>query len=239
MEKQDIKIEFTGEFFVPGQSGERIEADHLERYTFASQYVRNKSVLDIACGAGYSAPLLINAGAVSYDGVDINEQLIEYSKSLYAADNINYHLGDICSFNNGKTYDIITCFETIEHVVEYELALKNLYTLLNYGGILLISSPNRPITSPRCLSLQDKPKNDFHTQEFIPEELLTLLKKYNFVAGEENVFGQRQRKVYSYRLINKLAAIVYGNPDKKTSPVVKPVVENMEPRYFIVVAKKQ
>ena len=63
------KPRFTGEYFVPGASGERIEADHMERYRFASRYAGEKAVLDIACGTGYAAPLFIEAGAIDRKSV--------------------------------------------------------------------------------------------------------------------------------------------------------------------------
>ena len=239
MKDSDLEIKFTGEFFVPGQSGDRIEADHVERYKFASKFAQGKTVLDIACGAGYSAPLFIEAGAISYDGVDLNEELVKYSNSTYGSDAINYYVGNICSFNNGKVYDIITCYETIEHIEQYEAAISNLHNLLNHGGTLLISSPNRPITSPRCSSLQCKPSNEFHTQEFISEELLLLLKKYNFSASQDDVFGQRQRKVFSNRFVKKLVRNIFGDPDTESSPELTPVKGGKVPRYFVIVATKK
>ena len=191
MKDTDNTINFNGEFFVPGKSGKRIEADHMERYRFASQFASEKSVLDITCGSGYSANLFINAGAISYDGVDINEKLVEYTDNLYGSGCVNYHVGDICTFNNGKKYDLISCFETIEHVNNYESAIGNLYDLLNKGGTLLISSPNRPVTSPNASSINDKPANEFHVQEFIPEELLSVLHNHSFSAGVGDIYGQR------------------------------------------------
>src|SRR5512139_1613877 len=116
MNETHIELNFTGEFFVPGQSGDRIEADHFERYVFAANYAKNKSVLDIACGAGYSGPIFLEAGAKSYEGVDLNDQLVGYATQKYSKDNIVYRAGDICTFSPGNTYDLITCFETIEHV---------------------------------------------------------------------------------------------------------------------------
>ena len=102
------ELNFTGEYFIPGKSGERIEADHLERYRFARKFSRGKSVLDIACGVGYAGPIFIEAGAVSYDGIDINEKLIEYAGKTYGSNSINYFLGDICKFNNKKSYELVT-----------------------------------------------------------------------------------------------------------------------------------
>lgn len=236
MNNTGITIDFTGEFFVPGKSGERIEADHMERYHFACKFAQGKSILDIACGTGYSGPLFIKAGAARYEGVDINEKLVKYANFKYGSDFVNYHVGDICAFNNAKKYDIITCFETIEHVENYESAIKNLHGLLTHGGLLLISSPNRPITSPRCSSLDDKPANEFHTQEFIPEELQSILKNYGFVVSPDDIYGQRQRRVYINRIFNIFRKI-FANPDKKASPLVTPVRDKI-PRYFIIIATK-
>jgi SAM-dependent methyltransferase len=232
-------LNFTGEYFIPGKSGERIEADHIERYRFACKYAKGKSVLDIACGVGYSGPKFMEAGAVSYDGVDINEKLVDYAKENYGADLISYSLGDITSFNNNKLFDLITCYETIEHVKNYEAAIQNLHSLLKPGGLLLISSPNRTVTSPNALTLNDKPSNEFHTQEFIPEELLSILNKNGFFAGIDKLYGQRQRKkVYRNRYYRKIVYTLFGNPDIKTSPEVTEVVDKI-PRYFVIVATKK
>ena len=124
--KEQKKINFTGEFFVPGKTSSRIAKDHMERYKFSTIYCKGKTVLDIACGVGYSGPLFIENEALSYDGVDINEELINNAKSTYKSDKIIYHLGDICTFDNDQKFDLITCFETIEHVEDYEGAIKNL-----------------------------------------------------------------------------------------------------------------
>jgi SAM-dependent methyltransferase len=238
MANTDDTIDFTGEFFVPGKSGKRIEADHIERYRFACKFAENKSILDIACGVGYSAPLFIEAGAVSYDGVDLNEKLVKYANRTYGSDRVAFLVGNICSYSSGKTYDMITCYETIEHVEDYESALRNLYALLKPGGSLFISSPNRLITSPRALNLHDEPANVFHTQEFTPQELLLKLRDSGFVAGRDDIYGQRQRPVYSNEFMRGIARVVFGNPDKRTSPVVTPI-KDKAPRYFVIVATKK
>src|SRR5262245_11065488 len=87
-------ITFTGEYFVPGGSGIRIEADHMARYEFAADCVAGKSALDIACGVGYACPLLLGAGAVSYHGVDIQPTLIEHARSKYSDARAKFEIGD-------------------------------------------------------------------------------------------------------------------------------------------------
>jgi SAM-dependent methyltransferase len=235
----NTELNFTGEYFIPGKSGERIEADHLERYKFACKFANEKSVLDIACGVGYAGPMFIQSGAVSYHGVDINDKLVEYAKDNFASELIGYSVGDICTFKIDKKFDLISCFETIEHIKDYKTAIKNLYDMLNPGGTLLVSSPNRPVTSPNCNTLNDKPSNEFHTQEFIPEELLFLLRENGFLVDKNNLYGQRQRKkVYKNRYWRKIIYTLLGNPDINTSPTVSPV-KSLLPRYFVILATKK
>jgi len=218
------------------------ETDSIERYHFACRIAKNRSLLDVACGSGYSTPLFIEAGVCSYDGVDIDENKIayanyRYSNQSYLTNRVNYHVGNICEFNNGKTFDIITCFGIIEHIKEYKSAIQNLYSLLNYGGVLLISSPNRLITSPHCMSIDDKPSNKFHVQEFTPNELLSILTSSGFSISQEKLFGQHQRRVYSDKFVNKIVQTICRKSKRRNASVVKEVRDKV-PEHFIVVATK-
>ena len=236
MDKQSPPA-FTGEYFVPGSTNDRIEADHRERYRFAMQFAKDQRVLDIACGIGYSAPMLLEAGARHYHGVDINADLVEHAKSTYGSDQATYEVGDVCEFDPGSRFDLITCFETIEHVKEYLKAIDRLYHLLEPGGTLLISSPNRPITSPKSVSLTDAPKNQFHTQEFTPAELVAILREQGFTVSDHDVFGQRLRTVFQVKALNRIKKLLLGNPDSRTSPQVRPL-NGKTPRYFVLKANK-
>lgn len=237
MSDQQTPPEFTGEYFVPGSTNDRIEADHRERYRFAMRHAKDKRVLDIACGIGYSAPMLLEAGAQHYHGVDINADLVEHARTTYGSDQAVYEVGDVCLFDPGTRFDLITCFETIEHVSEYKKAIDRLYHLLEPGGVLLISSPNRPITSPKSVSLTDPPKNKFHTQEFTPDELASILREQGFVVSDDAIFGQRLRTVFPFKLLNRIKKLVLGNPDSRTSPEVR-AFAGKTPRYFVIRASK-
>lgn len=240
MDQPEKIMEFTGEFFIPGKSGERIELDHIERYRFTCNYVKNKAVLDIACGFGYAGPLLINAGALTYEGVDINKRLIENATSLFGTDKIKYFHGDICSYNSGKLFDIITCFETIEHIKNYRIALINLNSLLKEGGLLIISSPNRPVTSPNALGISDKPLNKYHIQEFTIKEFKEELTAAGFSVITKNIFGQRNSYL-NFNITNKylkrITQLIFGDPAIKSSPKVTKISYRI-PRYIIIIACK-
>jgi 2-polyprenyl-3-methyl-5-hydroxy-6-metoxy-1,4-benzoquinol methylase len=221
---------------VPGISPKRIEEDHLARYRFATRYVSNKSVLDIACGTGYGTRMLLDGGATCVEGVDISAETISFAQENYGSSRIIYCNGDIRSFNNGNKYDVIVSFETIEHVPDYSCTLSNLYNLLCDGGLLIISSPNRLITSPATFSYKDKPINKFHTHEFSIPELTSILTEHRFTVRSNNIFGQRQQLFFINNFITKLYNYIF-NPMFRANVEVQPV-KRKAPRYFIIVAEK-
>lgn len=231
-------VEFTGEFFVPGQSSDRIEADHMERYIFSRRFANGKSVLDIACGLGYSAPIFIEAGCSEYVGVDISPKQVDVANRKYGSDKAKYLVGNICTFSPERKFDLIVCFETIEHVSEYQEALGNLHRMLSDTGVLLISTPNRPVTSPRARTIHDKPDNEFHTQEFTPFELRKALRSAGFKTIDSELYGQRQRFAGGSRVVRRLRRLAGLNPDETSSPAVEPV-HFRTPRYFLLRATKQ
>lgn len=220
-------MKFTGQQFIPGQTSKRVEEDHVERYKFASQFVKNKNVLDIACGVGYGSKMLKEAGALSVDGVDISEEAINYAKSKY--EGASFFISDAVKYIPNKKYDVIVSFTTIEQIVDYRVFLGNLYNLLNRGGILIISTFNRIITSPRLIGLS------FNIKEFTIKELKDELEGCGFnVVG---LFGQRFQRYFKNRYLRRIYKIIF-KPDEKSSPVVSEIKSRLEPRYFIIKAQK-
>ena len=233
-------MKFTGERFIPGKSGDRIEGDHLERYNFILNIYDKKiklDILDLACGEGYGSNLLkeyyVNSNVT---GVDISNEVIEHAENKYSKDNLKFLQGDATTFFNNDYYDVIVSFETIEHVSTYEAVIENFSKLLKPNGSLFISSPNRLITSPLANCLEDKPSNEFHTQEFLENELSEILEKYGYKV--ENIFGQRQFPYFKSYFLNKVLNRLFS-PNNNTSSKVTKLNRFLEPRYFIIEAIKK
>lgn len=232
-----MNVKFTGEFFVPDDSGDRIHADHMARYVFSKQYARDKHTLDIACGYGYGGPILKDAGAKSYIGIDVNTELVENAKKIYNNKDLHYMVGDIRNFRPANPVDLIICFETIEHIFFYKEALQNLFNVLKPGGQMLISSPNRPVSSPNSKLITDKPLNKFHTQEFTMDELMQELIDVGFKCDKSNIFGQRTSRLYfSNKYLRFISKKLYDPASRSNACPEK--IRHGQPRYFIIEANK-
>lgn len=243
MDKKDVlngtglpEFVFTGERAVEGLTPSRIWEDHIERYIFSVNFAKGKTVLDIACGTGYGSKMLITNGAYKVFGVDINEEAIEFAKSQYIEDNLIYMTGDITKLEIYDKFEMVVCFETIEHIHDYQLALKNLYYALKNDGKLIISTPNRLITSPSAKAITDTPDNAFHAQEFTQNEFISILSTAGFDVGDTDIYGQRQRTYIKNKFLRALQTRAF-KPDEKSDCSVKPIFSKTA-RYLIFVATK-
>lgn len=162
---------------IPGVSETALEAEHVVRYKFACTFAQERSVLDVACGAGYAAPMFMEAGARRYLGLDINEEAVTFATRSYStSDAIRFAIDDACELRNvpSRSVDLAVSFETIEHVPCPDKFLENVQRVLRPGGALIVSTPNRLRYSPGN-KLSSKPWNPYHVQEWDEREFLNLL----------------------------------------------------------------
>jgi SAM-dependent methyltransferase len=159
-------LEASGERFVPDeQHGELVHAEHLVRYRLAGQLAHSRRVLDAACGEGYGTALLAGEGARSATGVDIDDRSVNHARSRHPGPKF------ICAdmrelpFGDGS-FDLVVCFETIEHLAEPEAALVELTRVMSEDALLLVSTPNKH---------QYLVENEFHEREFFHHEFVALL----------------------------------------------------------------
>ena len=156
--------------------------EHYHRYMFCSKYVNNKKVLDIACGTGYGAELM-SYSANKVTGADIDPVTIQYCNALYKKKNLQFDVMSVDKINYPqKSFDIITCFETIEHISEEQqkTAISQFAHVLKEDGILFISTPST--SSP--LHIKD---NKYHIHELSHNEFYKLLStQFKYV----NIIGQ-------------------------------------------------
>ncbi len=166
------KLAFTGERFVPEESG-NIAIEHLHRYLSAIKLVKSKVVLDIASGEGYGSDLLAEHAAHVF-GVDIAVDAIEHARGKYKRSNLEFHVGDCTHIPLAdQSVDIIVSFETLEHYTQHDASFVEFKRVLKPGGKLLISSPDKKYyTDDRNFH------NEFHLKELYEQEFRDLVGRH-------------------------------------------------------------
>lgn len=178
-------MEFTGERFIPEMSDIELEIEHIQRYELLKEVVRDKIILDAACGEGYGSYLLSQT-AMKVTGLDIDAKSIAYASEKYNNANVDFLVSTINKLPfEDNAFDAVVSFETLEHV-DFEtqvLFMREIKRVLKENGILIISTPNKKYYSDEV-----NYTNPFHVKELYREEFIEMLENhYNHV----NVVSQR------------------------------------------------
>jgi SAM-dependent methyltransferase len=175
--------------------------EHRARYRFATRWAAGRRVLDVACGSGFGLQMLRQAGGRAV-GIDLDARTLvdvhahDRAAVLVLADGTRLPLSD-------ASIDLITSFETVEHVPDARALVLELRRVLKPGGTLLLSTPNR------CFGPPEHHQNPFHIQEFTTDELRSLLCQA-FVEVE--IYGQRPTP--TYRFVPYLMLHSHWTPDE-------------------------
>lgn len=132
---------------------------HLARYLFARDFAAGGHVVDAACGSGVGSALLATV-AKSVLGVDLDQELLDWAHAHFARPNVTYRLHDLHDpvVMEGRA-DLVTSFETLEHVRNPAICLANLADCLCDEGVALVSVPNG---TKELREGADKPYHDRH-----------------------------------------------------------------------------
>lgn len=160
--------------------------EHILRYVLAMEDIPNKDILDVACGSGYGM-YLMSYLAKSVSGYDYSQEAIdEAGKFPYRCDTCleirNLEEDKSLSNHKHEKFDVVTCFETIEHVANPEILLKNILNVTKEHGIIYISTPN---------DINKTDVNKWHKVHFDFYSLFNLIKE---VMGDRKItmFGADQ-----------------------------------------------
>ena len=154
-------MKFTGERVVIDDMTNYVATlqEHIARYNLALHPANGLRVLDAACGSGYGADLLSKV-ASSVMGVDISQEAIDYAKDRYKG--IGFIQCDLNKDFPSYEYDLCVSFETIEHLENPEVFLKNVADRCK-SFIFSI-----PVNSP----------GQYHKHVWDKEQIIELTKKY-------------------------------------------------------------
>jgi 2-polyprenyl-6-hydroxyphenyl methylase/3-demethylubiquinone-9 3-methyltransferase len=166
------------------------------RSNFVSEKVdlKNKDVIDVACGGGLLVEALNKFGA-NVTGIDISDVAINTAQ-IHAKEtncDVTYIHGEAEDLlpEKKEQFDVVTCLEAIEHVPDPQQLVKTCSELCKPGGTIVFSTINRNpksflfaiIGAEYILNLLPKGTHDF--KKFLkPSELSNMMRNSNLEVKE-------------------------------------------------------
>ena len=117
----------------------------LARYLPIKGLCKDARIIDLGCGSGLSAQMLLTWGARSVIGIDIDETAVNSAKLLFPQEQLSFHCSYIEQFSdlvNLDEIDGVCLVETLQFVFEPALLLNTLREKLSPNAWVYIASSN-------------------------------------------------------------------------------------------------
>lgn len=184
---------FTGERILPGGKFNVTYQESLFAYEFARQRAESKRVLDVGSGEGYGVAHMAEK-AREVVGLDAYTEAVELARRKYQRQNVVFMAGTLDlppAELQRKSFDIVCCFQTIEHVYDQDRFLEQLKAYVRPRGEVIVTTPNKG---------RFPGFNPYHVRELTPAELSNLMQRHfprnemYGVFGNEAVLKYKQAK---------------------------------------------
>lgn len=190
-------------------SYEQADYDSNIEASFAAQtYIKNikkalpgfsGSVLDIGAGDGAFLSLAHKNFAKSNLGIEPS------IKAIAKCQDLNVNLIDIAieDFQSEEKFDLVTCFQTIEHLNDPRQFIQNIKSHIKNGGYIAISCHNRLSFVNKILGEKSPIFDVEHLQVFTDKGIELLFKSLDL----EIVYSKKYRNVYPLSYWIKIAPV--------------------------------
>lgn len=106
-----------------------------------------KRILDLGCGYGEHCKMFVDRGADRVVGIDISKKMLEIAKAENSDPKIEYRnmpMENLDAIN--EPFDLVISSLALHYVEDFTGVAKNVYRLLNKGGLFLFSQEHPLVT---------------------------------------------------------------------------------------------
>lgn len=142
---------------------------------------KNKTALDVGCAFGYGVGLMRSLGYEAW-GTDISRHAL-----MQGEERLKENVFIVCDAQQdlpfNKKFDLVTCFEVLEHLKNPANALQNMYDACD--GMVLCTTPNKTVEKIMKKLLRGYDKTHINVKTPLEwEELIRKTLRCRFIAIE-------------------------------------------------------
>ena len=166
---------------------------HERRFSELKSFIRSPrgKILDVGCHSGLFTSKFSKDPSVAIYGIDISSEAIVLAKKRIKKGHFYVADAHKLPFEN-SFFDVIFCFEMLEHVEMPEKVISEIFRVLKKGGrgVILIPTDNKLFKTIWYLWNLYRPVwKHAHIQSFNEEKLTVLLRKRKFKIVKSKKFN--------------------------------------------------
>ena len=171
---------------------------HNDAFLFMKQYIKEHKknpVLDIGCRDGHILEILEENGFTDLHGLDVVKKYIKNPK-------VNYYNCDAARMDKiftDKIFNVVILSHVLEHVIDPEVVINQIYRVLKDDGILFIEIPLEPDVKPEVghFSFFKKPP---HLYRLLSNDKFDIIDTYQDIKKKEALITRVWLRVIARRI---------------------------------------
>ena len=133
-------------------------------------------LLDIGCSTGWITNISRETG-FEVTGLEANENVANYGRKKYGIKIIEGFVEDL---DTDKSFDAVTMFHVLEHIIDPQMLLDKVHTLLKEKGRLLVVVPNGESLGVKLFKETYNWNVPHHISFFTPDSISQMFKSSGF-----------------------------------------------------------
>lgn len=216
----EIGVHYGADYYKGIATAGEWEGRWRKQRAVVQRYKESGSILDIGCGSGGFLRTFKNGNLWKLHGIELAPAMAERAIVNTAAE---VFVGDALSapFAAGS-FDLVTCFDVLEHVYDPQPLLRKVLGWLKPGGMFYAMVPNIDSWEARMFGSYwyglELPRHLFH---FSPQSLRRAMESAGFQEGSV----ETQRVSY----VQLSTRYLYGDILEKLGFPVQPLAKAIEP----------
>jgi len=200
-------LKYTGERLTTNLSIlNPLRVENLARFSFFIDHFNGNRVLDLGCGSGEGTHEIATKLKEPVYAVDLSLPALTEASNEWNNPFVKFIQMDVCRLGfPDNTFDGLISIEVIEHIEKTNDYLAEAYRVLKPGGLIMLTTPNKLLSSPKPGMLWPE-----HVREYTPDEFSSLLHGHFTQCS----LWAEYIPIYESNLIRKFI--------RKISPYVKP-----------------
>lgn len=202
----------------------KIMTNSVNRLAFVEKYKQNGTLLDVGCAQGNFINVARSRGW-DITGVEVSKRFSGIARDKFK---LNVHTGTLEDQNFvHETFDVITCFDVIEHLRDPLAYLHLCKRLLKKGGVIIAETCNTASLHQLVLGKRWQSDPAQHLYLFTPKTIRAIAEKAGFRVltvnrrtGWENILAKTDVNEGPVRYLASLAFRIASRILRKESMIV-------------------